>query len=1327
MTGIRRWLRWLTAGLAAVAVLVTLLLFALLPSSWFREQIRERIVREAEQASGGRVTIGRFVFDWKQLRAEVGPFVLRGTEPEDEPPLFRAESIVVGFKIVSFLKRDIDLRLLEVRQPQIHLLVDAQGRTNLPTPRRRGSRRGPVETLLNLAVEEMQISRGFFSYRDQKVPLEFHARGFSSRLTYDARVPRYEGWVEIQRADARARTMLPVTFALKARIGLEKNRLAVEQARLDLGQSRVDAVGSINNFSDPQLSFRLRAQGEIAELGAPFQFKAAAGQATFDGQALYSAAGGYLVAGRLEAQKVSLLQPRLRVHDLQVKATVRLDPQRLTFDNLRVAGLGGHASGALELRGLRDLSAAVELNGISLADALNAVGAGPSPWSGRLSGPVQLRGRAASWQYMQLKADLAIAPGEDGSPVSGRIQLAYDQGSLLVSPSWLRLPSTQVQLSGAPGQQMQLSLTSHDLGDFLPLLRLAAGSQSVQIPVKIQSGGSAAFRGTIYGPLNDSRISGRLEARGLLWQNWPVSTVQASLEADRRLLRVVHFQAAEGALRLSGRGQVSLDNWRLRNTSPVQAQIAAANLDLEWLWSRLKQAVPVAGIASADLRMEGTAGDPRLLASIDVRRPRIDQELLDSIRLRVRYAASGVEIIEGLAVAGGAPVRFAGLYEHPVGDGKNGRLRFDLHGRNLAVAKSSAVQRWRPGLSATVDLQATGAADIQAGELRPASLSGRLEASKLVVDGRPLGDVTLEAHTEGGDLLAQANAVLRGARVTGSAAIRLEGDYQARGQVFLTSVRLSALRDLALPPTPQPPPFDGVLEGHATFEGPLKKPEQIKIRAEFPLLQLAPERQNLTPQQVAALTLRNSKPLVLESDANGIHFRSFQIEGSGTNLTVAGLINLRQKNPWNLKVGGKLNLQALENFSNDIRSEGTLLVSGVVRGPLEQPLLSGQMELQKASFYLVGLPNGLDNVNGIIRFDLNRATIERLTAETGGGSLQLSGFMTLAAGVLNFNVRAEANQIRVRYPEGVSTTLNASLSLTGSPARSTLSGVLTVVRAGFNPRTDVGGLLAASTTPLQTPATPNETLRSVNLDLHVETAPNLQLQTTLTSDIQAEADLRVRGTAARPVVLGRIFVNQGEIQFFGTKYTINRGEIGFYNPARIEPVINLDLETRVRGVLVSINFSGSIKRLNVSYRSDPPLQSSQIIALLAVGRAPDAGAALAASQTVAQQSFLASGANTLLGQALSAPISGRLQRFFGVSRLKIDPQLQNLDVIPQARVTIEQQISPDITLTYITNLNKANQQIVRLEWDLNRTWSVLAVRDENGYFGIDFLYKKRFR
>ena len=64
---------------------------------------------------------------------------------------------------------------------------------------------------------------------------------------------------------------------------------------------------------------------------------------------------------------------------------------------------------------------------------------------------------------------------------------------------------------------------------------------------------------------------------------------------------------------------------------------------------------------------------------------------------------------------------------------------------------------------------------------------------------------------------------------------------------------------------------------------------------------------------------------------------------------------------------------------------------------------------------------------------------------------------------------------------------------------------------------------------------------------------------------------------------------------------------------------------------------------------------------------------------------------------------------------------------PQARLTIEQPVTKDVTFTYITNLTRTNSAFVRLEWSLNPEWSVIAVREENSAFGLDLQFKKRFK
>ena len=306
------------------------------------------------------------------------------------------------------------------------------------------------------------------------------------------------------------------------------------------------------------------------------------------------------------------------------------------------------------------------------------------------------------------------------------------------------------------------------------------------------------------------------------------------------------------------------------------------------------------------------------------------------------------------------------------------------------------------------------------------------------------------------------------------------------------------------------------------------------------------------------------------------------------------------------------------------------------------------------------------------------------------------------------------------------TVVDASLNLTGSEDRSNLDGTITIMRTGFNPQSDFSSLLGKSAQPVETPAARTGLLGGLNFDVQINTAPDVQFQSSLTQDVQMEANLRLRGTFSNPAVLGRINITQGQLIFFGTKYTINQGTVQFFNPVRIDPILDIDLETKANGIDVTLNVSGPFTKPNLTPRSDPPLQFNEIVALLATGESPTSDPTRLAQQSTAPQSWQQMGASALLGQALASPVTGRLQRFFGVSQLRIDPTVPGVENNPQARVSLQQQVTSDITFTYITDVTTSNPQVVRMEWSFAKQWSAVALREENGVFGLDFFFKKRF-
>ena len=84
-----------------------------------------------------------------------------------------------------------------------------------------------------------------------------------------------------------------------------------------------------------------------------------------------------------------------------------------------------------------------------------------------------------------------------------------------------------------------------------------------------------------------------------------------------------------------------------------------------------------------------------------------------------------------------------------------------------------------------------------------------------------------------------------------------------------------------------------------------------------------------------------------------------------------------------------------------------------------------------------------------------------------------------------------------------------------------------------------------------------------------------------------------------------------------------------------------------------------------------------------------------------QQSFQQMGETAIVSKAIADPVASRLERVFGVSQLKIDPTFTSGSDLPQARVTLQQQVATNLVFTYVTALEDPNTQIVRIEWTFN--------------------------
>jgi translocation and assembly module TamB len=1323
-------------SLAGVVLAIVIGGLVTIQSDWFKNKVREKIVAVTEDASGGRVEIGKFSYDWQSLTAEVGPFLIHGREPASSPPFFRADKIQIGLKIISALKKQVDIASLAVEKPQIYITVAPDGSTNVPTPKIPRSKQNFAERLLDLKVRHFVLRNGFAEYNSQRVPLDVQGDALQATLVYDPTGPRYTGTISSHELQLSAPQIKhPLAFDVYTKLALERNSIQVLETSLSSEGANIELKGAVNDLSAPKAALEISVALPVKELNQAFRMPLeSTGGFSFLGKGSVEINPfQYRVEGRLAGRGLSYTDKNTNVKNMVIDSRVEATPSRINLRDLDVSAVNGHFHGEAQLADFKRLTLNGTVKNFSVQELAMLGQREVGELRGTADGTVHLEAVLARGSLTGIKVEskLNIAPGVEGVPVQGDIAINYDQnaGKVQLGSSEINLGSTHVNVSGTVGQNLAVHLITRNFNDLLAVFPLFDETPPEQLPIAIH-GGQLRFDGNVSGPLSDLRITGKADITHLALDQREFDHFTASVDINKSIANLNALTIEQGKMRVEGQGRVGLHDWKLEDSSTVSALISLQGVDFQRLAAENGIQIAVTGTLFGTLQVTGTFDSPLVSGNVNMANIAAYGEHFDRARADITYTPTSLEVQNGELQSGGASITGSGVYNHPANDWSEGSLRFETTGSRIGLAQINHVQDYRKGLGGEVDLKANGTAKVVKNAVSLTSLNGQLNLRNAVLDGRPYGNIQLTASTRLPVLSIDARVNFGGIQLGGSGEWRMEGDYPGQAHFQIPHVTFATLHDL----TPgehlrKDLPFDGFLQGEMTISGPLNRLDELKADVTLSAVQLnaGPNAQPLGGLKVEDLVLKNAQPVRLEATLKGIDIRSADFAAPDTTLSVAGRLAFDTKNPWDLSVKGSISLSILQIFNPNLLASGASVVDMTVRGPLTEPQIDGRLQLEKASLFLRDFPNGVDQANGLILFDRNRANVQNLTAVTGGGSVAFEGgsFVGFRGAALVYSLRASAKNVRYRTPDGLSVTMSGNVNLIGTSESSVLSGTVTIDRASFNPRTDVGSLLANTDKPVSLSGTPNEYFRGVQFDINILSSRSLEVQTSLTRNIQAEANLRLRGTPELPMVLGNVTVNSGEIEFFGNKYTINRGEVNFNNPAKIEPIIDMDLETRERGIVVDIRFSGPLNKLNFSYRSDPPLETNDIIALLAVGRTPSTSGPLASTQTGQSANYIATGSNSLLSQAIT-PSSGRLQRFFGVSHIKIDPQLTDITAVPQARLTLEQQISTVVTVTYITNLSVTNQQIVRVQWDLGKQWSVVALRDENGAFSVDFQYRKRF-
>ena len=977
---------------------------------------------------------------------------------------------------------------------------------------------------------------------------------------------------------------------------------------------------------------------------------------------------------------------------------------------------------------------------------------------------VQWTGNADDLQ-VSTKVTLAAGDAGRGVPLSGALDATYSnrRGAVDVRRLVAQTPGSHIEVQGSLGvypisrdSQINADLNTTNLAEFdktLIALGVSASGPSgrktgVQaIPIELHGG--AEFHGTVTGSLIRPDVKGHLKAANfdtvfaaselpsLSSTSTPATPASVSapetkpagprtassapppasvtdlhwdsLETEAEyspdLISIDHATLIHVKTRIRASGQLRAHQTQHHRSSfddesTIAATVSVENESIGDVLAVAGSNAPVSGSINLQATVGGTLGNLKGGGHLAVEGGQIYGEPYHSLTSDLKFNGQELDATDFEFFQDGGEISGAAGY-----DIRAKTVNFHAAGKNFELAHFSQVQRPNLAVAGAVTFQAHGS-----GPVKSPAVQATLHISRLVLNSQFEGDLDSKLQLDHDVLVYEANAALDAARFQVGGQTKLTGEYPTQARLTASQVhierflRMFNVRDVS---------SDSVLSLHAEVNGPARQPKLMEGNLDVNRFQIS----------VGGVALRSDADLTAQLHGGVLHVDPLHITGDDTNLQAQGSVELfNDPRGLNFHANGAVNLQLGHSFDPDINSSGHMDFSVDATGTVQEPNLAGQVKFTNGAVSLGDLPNGLSQINGTLVFDQDRLTVQQLTAITGGGRLQIGGAITYQQG-LYADLTATGKDIRIRYPQGVSSMADAKLRLQGTDKSLLLGGSILVTRFSISPGLDLASLKTSMGSSVTALPDPNAPSNHVRLDIHITSAPELNFQNSF-AKLAGDVDMRVRGTIANPALLGHISVTDGSANFAGTTYQLQRGEIYFSNPIRIDPVIDLDATARVEDYDIDIGLHGTISKLNLTYRSEPPLPEADIFALLALGRTQE-------EQQIYTQEQQAAGVNStadaLLGGALNATVSSRVQKLFGVGSVKIDPNFVGNLGNSTARITVEEKVGKNATITYATNVNSTAQQLIAGQLFLTQNVSIVAQRDESGVFSLVLKIHQRRR
>lgn len=1321
-----KWKRWVF-GFAILILGLPVTLLLVLSSGALDNDIRHTVVEQIQKLTSGPAELGAFHFNPWRMRVTLTDFTIHGHEPAGTPPFFHADRLIVGLRIDSVWGRKFSVGDVELSHPVLHVRAERDGSINIPIARRAPQAKPLRERIFEVVVHQLRLEEGELLFNDVRVPLVAEGGRFEFSLDYaelDAK-PMYLGQFRWQQLELVARRYLPFNSALSVRFALEPNAFSITQLLWQSPHTNIDAQLSNTNLAQANWAFRYRGHFDFEDIRTILRKpNSPQGYVDFSGDGHFSD-GKLALTGNYSAADIDMPYDWFHSSGISSRGTYRADRLALEVPDFSVQALGGAIDGQvhLDFRGLR-FRVDAHAHDMDLATLLAAVDNNNLPivplhWGG--TADVQaVTTWTADFKNLDSRGISLWTPRRQlpagQIPVTASLDYHYSMAGrqVVLSPSHIDTPSSNVQFSGTLAAQASKLDATFDSQNLMPWDDFINRIRGKDAEPKVIAG-RFHWQGHVTGPLVRPTFSGHVMGTNARYDKLYWDEIDGDMSYSPEEFNFtranVRRDRSSAQLELS----LMLDNWSFRPENSWQLDATLVRTDADGLQALLGYSYPAHGLLSGTFHGRGTHADPQLTGLFDIVDPQAWGWRFDRARGEitlhhgeVRIANAELRLLPPAATNANPPPPglLTGNFSYHTTDGQ---AVFDLTGAGLPLEGVTRIQTPRLPLGGNVSFHLSGQ-----GPLFAPRLDGSLRLIDFKLNNEVIGSFDAKVQSDGSKLALQIDSAIPTGELHGSLDVSLAGVYPLSGQVNVSQIDLDPLIVSALH-------LSG-LTGHSQIvgrfgiSGALLQPDTISVDANLSQVSLDYEY----------VKLQNQGPVELRYGNHEVQVGQATLRGVDTDFHLSGSARFAGDRAMDMRVAGAANLRLFSGFVPNLDVRGPADIDATIAGTLSIPRITGRVRVHDASMRYGDFPAGLSQLAGDFIFDTSRITFNNVTSETGGGRLLLSGSLTYGGGPVMYDLTLRTEQVRVRYPVGMSWLAGGELRLAGTPQAATLSGHATFDRLLMSPGFDITSLLGSSTETTNGPRATSPFLRNLQFDVQADATPGAGLEWS-SGRFQTEANVRVRGTWDHPILLGSVHLLAGQMTMRGNDYHLSRGDINFVNPFRVDPVLNVEVATTIQQYEVTVDFNGPASHLTMSYRSDPPLPSSDIITLLALGQ-PGEESSLRGGAAAAQTPQL--GATTLLSEAISSQLGGRVQRLFGVRHFSVDPDYiaaTSATQNPGARVTIAEQFSRNLVITYSTDVTSTQQQVIQIEYTLRPDVSVVALRDENGTFGIDVVRRQRFK